>query len=83
MTSIYLFSNGECKAEEFIEDNFLTFNDDGTVHYTQFVEGSPTICASPNAFYVNELIENIFAYLVDEYDAFLLDESGNYLTAIV
>lgn len=62
-TTIYLYSNGECRAGEFIEDDIMSFNDDGTVHYVQFVES---------------LVGNI-VYLTDELGNKLTDESGNYL----
>lgn len=63
ITTIYLYANGECRAGEFIEDDYPRFSDDGTVHYFQFVES---------------LIGNI-VNLVDESDNHLTDEFGNNL----
>lgn len=82
-TSIYLYTNGECKAGEFIEDDYFYFKNDGTVHYAEFIEGNPSIKLSPTAFYVSELLERVVEYLTDESDAYLMDESDNYLTAII
>ena len=82
-TNIYLYHNGECKAGEFIEDDSKSFNNDGTVHYIQFIEGNSSIELSPTAFYVAELLERITVYLTDESDVYLLDESDKYLTTII
>ena len=82
-TSICLYVNGECRATEFIEDDSLYFNNDGTIHYVQFIEGETSIKLSPNAFYVAELAERIIVNLTDELDSQLTDEYGNYLTAII
>ena len=83
ISAIYLYSNGECRADEFIEDNKLSFRSDGTVHYLEFIEGSSSIRLSPNAFYASELIEHDIAYLTDESDTYLTDEFGNRLTTLV
>ena len=83
ITDIYLYYRGECKAGEFIEDDSMSFNKDGTVHYVQFVEGNPSISMNRNAFYVLELLERGVAYLTDESDIYLTDEYGNRLTTIV
>lgn len=82
-TSIYLYTNGDCKAEEFIEENCRKFNNDGTVHYFEFIEGNPSIKLDKNALYVSELLERVVAYLTDESDILLTDELDNHLTAIV
>jgi len=58
-TNIYLYANGQCKASEFIEDNSYSFNSDGTIHYAQFIEGSPSINFNSTAFYAAELLERI------------------------
>lgn len=83
VTDIYLYYNGECKAAEFIEDDCCSFNNDGTVHYVQFIEGSPTLALNSTGFYVAELLERIIMNLTDESDMYLVDESDNYLTAII
>lgn len=80
---IYLYYNGECKAGEFIEDDSMSFNNDGTVHYVQFIEGNSCIGLDSTAFYVAELLERGFVYLTDEADTYLVDESGNNLTTII
>ena len=82
-TDICLYFNGECKAGEFIEDDSMGFNNDGTIHYVQFIEGASTIGLSRTAFYVAELLERVVVYLADESDTQLVDESGNYLTTII
>lgn len=83
ITDIYLYYNGECKAGEFIEDESTSFNNDGTVHYTQFIEGNSSISLNSTAFYVAELLERVTTYLTDESDVYLVDESENYLTTII
>lgn len=83
ITDIYLYYNGECKAGEFIEDDFMSFNNDGTVHYVQFIEGNSSIGLDRTAFYVSELLERVFVHLTDETDNYLTDEFGNYLTSII
>lgn len=83
ITDICLYYNGECKAGEFIEDDSMSFNNDGTIHYVQFIEGANAIGLSPTAFYAAELLERVIVYLVDESDAQLVDESENYLTTII
>ena len=83
ITDIYLYYNGECKAGEFIEDDSMSFNNDGTVHYIQFIEGNSRIGLDRTAFYVAELLERVFVNLTDEEDNYLIDESGNYLTSII
>jgi uncharacterized repeat protein (TIGR02543 family) len=83
ITDIYLYYNGECKAGEFIEDDSYGFYNNGTVHYTQFIEGNSSISLNQNAFYVAELLERVVAYLTDESDVYLVDESGNYLTTVI
>lgn len=56
-TDIYLYSNGNCKAIEFVEGGTVTmFNDGGQVCMPQFVEGS-TLSISSSGFNVEELIE--------------------------
>ena len=82
-TNIYLCTNGECRANEFVEDNHCSFNNDGTVHYFEFIEGYPSIKLDKSSFYVYELLEHSVVYLTNEYDELLIDESDNYLTAIV
>lgn len=82
-TEICLYSNGVCKASEFIEDDYTSFNNDGTVHYIEFIEGSSSIGLDSNAFYAKELLERIVVHLIDESGVYLTDESGNYLTTIV
>jgi uncharacterized repeat protein (TIGR02543 family) len=81
-TEICLYSNGVCKAGEFIEDEYTGFNNDGTVHYVEFIEGASGIKLDTNAFYVKELLERIVVHLTDESDAYLTDEFGNRLTTI-
>ena len=83
VTDIYLYLNGTCKASEFVEDDYCSFNNDGTVHYFQFIEGNPSINFNSTAFYATEFLERITTYLVDEEDAYLTDEYNNYLTAII
>lgn len=83
ITDIYLYYDGECKAGEFIEDDSMSFNSDGTVHYIQFIEGNSAIGLSSTAFYVSELLERSVSQLTDEYGAYLVDELGNYLTTII
>ncbi len=82
-TSICLYASGECKAGEFIEDDYCAFYKDGTVHYVQFIEGNSSIKLNSTAFYASELLERSVAYLTDESDAYLVDESDNYLTTII
>lgn len=82
-TSIYLYANGECKAGEFIEEDYCGFNSDGTVHYVEFVEGNKSIQMDSSAFYVSELLEHVVMRLTDEFDDYLIDESENYLTTII
>lgn len=82
-TSICLYANGELKAAEFIEDDYYRFNNDGAIHYIQFIEGSTSIKLDPAAFYAMEIIERSIVNLTNESDVRLTDESGNYLTAII
>lgn len=82
-TNIYLCNNGECRAKEFIEDNYRKINNDGTVHYVEFIEGYPSIKLDKSAFYVFELLERSVVYLTNESDELLIDEFNNYLTTIV
>lgn len=82
-TSIYLYANGTCKASEFIEGDAFSFNNDGTVSYIQFIEGNPSIQFSYDGFYALEFLERVVMHLIDESDAYLTDESGNYLTSII
>lgn len=82
-TSICLYANGECRATEFSENNYCRFNNDGTVHYVQFIEGSTSIKLDKAAFYAMEFIERSIFNLTDESDVLLKDELGNYLTAII
>lgn len=81
--NVFLYANGDCKAGEFIEEDYCGFNDDGTIHYVQFIEGNQSIRISPTAFYAKELLERIYVYLTDESDTYLTDELGNYLTTII
>ncbi len=83
INEISLYFNGECKAGEFIEDGTMSFNDDGTVHYIQFIEGYPSISLDPTAFYVSELLERGVVYLINESGEYLTDELGNRLTTII
>lgn len=83
ITDIYLYFDGDCKVGEFIEDDCMSLNNDGTIHYTQFIEGNQSISLNHTAFYVKELLERVVAYLTDESDTYLTDESGNSLTSIV
>ena len=83
MKNIRLYSNGNCKAGEFIEDDFCILKNDGTVHCIQFIEGSPTIKMDSTALYVSELLERTVVYLTDESDVHMTDELGNYLTTII
>lgn len=83
ITDIYLYFNGECKAGEFIEDDSIKFSNDGTVHYIEFIEGNASIKLSPTALYASEFLERIVAYLMDESDVYLTDESGDCLTTII
>ena len=82
-TNIFLYTNGECKASEFVEDDFMCIKNDGTVHYIEFIEGSPSIIFDSTALYVSELLERTVTYLTDESDMYLIDESENYLTTII
>lgn len=81
-SSIILYNNSECKANEFIEDNKCGLYKDGTVRYVQFVENSSSIKLDSTAFYVSELLERTVVYLTDESDIYLIDELGNKLTTI-
>lgn len=81
--NIYLFKNGKCKAEEFIEGNYYEFNKDGTVHYIQFIEGDYALHLNKTGFYAEEFLEHEIAYLTDELDVKLIDENENYLTTII
>lgn len=81
--NICLYASGECKAGEFIEDDCMSFNNDGTVHYVKLIEGGESIKLDSYAFYAAELLERVVAYLTDESDVCLTDESGNYLTTII
>lgn len=80
---IFLYVNGECKAGEFIEDDCYSFNNDGTIHYVEFIEGGKSIKLDKTAFYASELLERVVVYLTNESDELLTDESDNDLTAIV
>lgn len=83
MTSIILYTNGECKSEEFIEDNYCAFKNDGTIHYVEFIEGDTPICLKKDGLYTFELLERSLVCLTNEYDLALTDEFGNCLTAII
>lgn len=83
MSSVLLYKTGECKSEEFIEDNFFYIGKDGTVHYAEFIEGSDSIGLDKNAFYAKEFLEKMLAYLTDESDILIVDEFGNNLTSII
>ena len=83
LTSIFLCANGECRAKEFIEDGYFRFDNDGTVHYVEFIEGNSPIHFNSTAFYAVELLERAVSYLTDESDVYLTDESGNRLTTII
>lgn len=65
-TNIYLYSNGCCKASEFIEGDYCGFNNDGTVRYVQFIENSPSIYFNSTAFYATELLECASSYSIEE-----------------
>ena len=80
---IVLYLNGNCKAGEFIEEEYCSFNNDGTVHYVQFIEGNSSISFNSTAFYAKEFLERTVSYLTDEFDAYLTDENGNRLTTII
>lgn len=82
-TSICLCTNGECRAIEFVEEDKLCFNNDGSVHYVQFIEGDSSIRMDATAFYAKELLERFIIYLTDESDVYLVDELGNRLTALI
>lgn len=82
-SSICLFANGDCKANEFIEDNKFSLNNDGTIHYIKFIENNESIQFSPDALYVDELLERIIMHLTDENDVSLVDEFGNCLTILI
>lgn len=82
-TSICLYANGECKATEFLENDYRRFDNDGTVHYVQFIEGDISIKLDKAAFYATELIERSIFNLTDESYVPLKDELGNYLTTII
>lgn len=81
--NITLYKNGNLKAGEFIEEDHCSFNNDGTVHYVQFIEGNSAICFKSNGLYVAELMERSVSRLTDESDNYLVDEFGNYLTTII
>lgn len=83
VTDIYLYYDGKCKAAEFIEEDNCSFNNDGTIHYVQFIEGNTALALSSTGFYVTELLERTIMNLTDELDMYLVDESGNYLTATI
>jgi uncharacterized repeat protein (TIGR02543 family) len=56
-TDIYIYSNGNCKAIEFVEGgSTLAFYDNGEVGMPQFVEGS-SVSITSSKFTVSELIE--------------------------
>lgn len=82
-TSICLYANGGFKASEFIEDDYYRFNNDGTIHYVQFIEGGTSIKLDKTAFYAMELLERSILNITDESDVLLTDELGNYLTVII
>lgn len=82
-TDIHLYNNGECRAGEFIEDDYCGFYKDGTVHYFQFIERGSSIQFDTESFYATELLERVIEYLTDESDVILTDESDNYLTTII
>ena len=81
--NIFLYANGSCKAGEFIEDEYFSFNNDGTIHYVQFIEGDTSIYLERTGFHAKEFLERVSVYLTDESDVYLVDESGNYLTTII
>lgn len=83
LRNICLYANGMCKAGEFIEDDSFSINSDGTIHYIQFIEGSPSIYFDNTAFYATEFLERAVVYLTDESDIYLTDETGNRLTTII
>lgn len=83
LINIYLYFNGDCKAAEFIEDDSYRFNNNGTVHYAEFIEGSDSIGLDKTAFYAKEFLEKMLAYLTDESDILIVDEFGNNLTSII
>lgn len=81
--SIYLYTTGECRANEFIEGSLMRLNNDGAVYYVEFIEGADSIYINNTAFYAAELLERVITYLTDESDVYLIDESGNYLTSFI
>ena len=83
LVDIYLYFGGDCKAAEFIEDNVCSFNNNGTVHYIEFIEGNSSISFDSTAFYVKELLERVVVHLTDESDIYLTDELDNDLIAII
>ena len=57
LTDILIYTNGNCKARVFIEDeNFLGFGNDGSVHGVEFIEGTTVDLGSDNVHFV-EIIE--------------------------
>ena len=56
-TDILIYKNGNCKARVFVEDDdFLGFGNDGSVHGTEFIEGTSVNFGS-NGFSFVEMIE--------------------------
>ena len=85
INDIYIYANGGWKSREFVEDDNclnLKFVDDGTVHYVEFIENS-SMHLNSSELCVTELIERTIVHLTDESDIDLIDESENYLTALI
>lgn len=56
-TDILIYTDGDCKARIFVEDDdFLGFGNDGSVHGVEFIEGSSVNLGSDNFNFV-EIIE--------------------------
>lgn len=56
-TDILIYTDGDCKARVFIEDDdFLGFGNDGSVHGIEFIEGTSVNFESNNVYF-GELIE--------------------------
>lgn len=56
-TDILIYTNGDCKARIFVEDeDFLGFGNDGSVHGIEFIEGTSLNLGSNNVYF-RELIE--------------------------
>lgn len=57
LTDVLIYTNGNCKARIFVEDNnYLGFGNDGSVHGVEFIEGSSVSFSSDNVHFL-EIIE--------------------------